>query len=97
MYEGDRDRSLTHCRRDPLDVTGAHVTDREHSGQTRFEKMRNRERPMRDGQVVLQEIWSRLNAVLLSGYGLIYLNVISTHRYQWKLTWNSSLFGQCLG
>jgi hypothetical protein len=34
--------------------------------------------------------------VLLSGYGLV-MNLGSTHRYEWKLTWNSSLLCQRMG
>ncbi len=32
VYQGDRDRSLAHCRSHALDIASANVTDREHSG-----------------------------------------------------------------
>ena len=57
MDEGDRDRSLAHCRRHALDIAAPDVADREHAGQTRFEKMgRPGERPMRGGQIFLRQI-----------------------------------------
>ena len=57
MDEGDRDRTLAHCRRDTLDIAAPDVADSEHSGQTCFEKMRRPgERPARGGQVVLGQI-----------------------------------------
>ena len=57
MDESDRDRALAHRRRDALDIAAAHVADREHSGQTGFEKMRRPgERPTRGGQIVLRQI-----------------------------------------
>src|SRR5437016_3196878 len=40
MHEGDGDRSFADGRRDPFDVSGAHVADREDSRPAGFEKMR---------------------------------------------------------
>jgi hypothetical protein len=65
MNQGNRDRSLAHCRRHPFDIAGPHVTDCEDAGQTGFEEMRSsNERPMRGGQIILQQIRSRLDEAL---------------------------------
>src|ERR1044071_6875400 len=62
MDEGDRNRTLAHCRRNTLDIAAPYVADGEHSWQTRFEKMRRPgARPMRGSQFILQQIRSRLD------------------------------------
>src|SRR5437867_1110742 len=54
MDEGNRDRALAHCRRDACGIAAPDVADREHSGQTRFEKMGRRgECPACGSQIVL--------------------------------------------
>jgi hypothetical protein len=65
MDERNRNRSLAHGRRHPFEIASPHVTDREHAGQTGFEEMRSSsERPMRGGQIILQQIRSRLDEAL---------------------------------
>src|SRR5437660_10015580 len=62
MYEGDRDGPFAHCRRHALDIASPDVTHREYARQTRFEKMGSPgERPMRGGQILWRQIWSRLD------------------------------------
>src|SRR5437868_9864639 len=53
MDERHRARSLADCRRNALDVSAAHVADREDCRQARFEEMRRAaERPLRGGEIV---------------------------------------------
>src|SRR4029077_16945844 len=60
--ERDRDRSLAHRRCDALDVAGTNVAHCEHSGTTRFEKIRRpRERPNGLGAFILRDIRTRLD------------------------------------
>ena len=62
MDEGDRDRTLAHRRRHTFDIAAANVTDREHSRQTRFEKMgRPGKRPLGGGQILRGQIRTRLD------------------------------------
>ena len=54
MDEGDRDRTLAHCRCDTLDIATADIANGEHSRQARFEKVGSpSEPPVRGGQIVL--------------------------------------------
>jgi len=53
----NRDRPFSHPRRDPLDVAGSHIADREDAGQTRLEQIRRpRERPASGAQLVGKQI-----------------------------------------
>src|SRR4029453_2456407 len=62
VHEGNRDGPLAHCGRHALDIPSADVTHREHSGQTRFEKMgRPGGGPMRGPQVLLRQMGSLLD------------------------------------
>src|SRR5712692_2098096 len=62
MYEGDRNRSFTDCRRHTLEASCADIADREYSGPTGFEEMgSSSERPMRCGQIIPRQIRSRLD------------------------------------
>ena len=62
MYEGDRNRSFTDCRRHTLEVSSADIADREYSGPAGFEEMGSpSERPMRCGQIIGRQIRSRLD------------------------------------
>ena len=62
MYEGDRNRSFTHCRCYALEAASANIAYREYSGQTCFEQMwSTRQRPLRGGQIVRRQIRSGLN------------------------------------
>lgn len=57
MDEGDRDRSLADGGCHTLDIAAPDVADREHSGETGFEKIgRAGERPPRGGQVFLRQV-----------------------------------------
>ena len=62
MDERDRDGALADRRCDALDIAAPDVTDREHAGQTGFEKMgRPGERPLRGRQIVLRQFRSGLD------------------------------------
>src|SRR5882724_10524272 len=65
MHEGDRDRTLSHRRRHPLDVAGPNVAHGEHAGPAGLEQVwRARERPARRGQLLAREIRARLDEPL---------------------------------
>ena len=53
MNEGDGNRSFADGRRDPLDVTAAHVSNRKDAGTAGFKQMRrSRQRPFRLYEIV---------------------------------------------
>src|SRR5438445_12511825 len=65
VHSGDRDRSLAHGGCHALQAPGADVADREHPGETRLEQMGSAgERPARGGQVLRQQVRSRLDEPL---------------------------------
>ena len=62
MHEGDRDRSLTNCRCNTLNIAGADVADGKNSRQARFKEMRKSgQRPMRRSKIVVREVRPRLD------------------------------------
>ena len=57
MNGGHGDRSFPDCRGNAFHITGTNVANREHSGQTRFEKMRrSSKRPMSSHQIVARQV-----------------------------------------
>src|SRR5579863_3728443 len=62
VHEGHRNRALADGRRDPLDVSTAHVADRKDARQTGLEQMgRAGEWPTGRGQIVGREIRTSLD------------------------------------
>src|SRR5436190_3517520 len=65
MDERDGNRSFTDCRRDPLDVAGAHIANGEHPGSTGLQQVRwPWQWPFRPLQVFGREIRARLHESL---------------------------------